>query len=117
MAVYELPAGCVPTPLHSLLGHDSPELNLVLTIALARAEVIFAQDIMTRKVSLVYGHYLTELLKAAERLREQGWTIDIDEAPRKIAAIELDMDGDDLNRLLMLITETKGRHDYKPADA
>ena len=95
-------------PFHALFGEDNINPNDHLdrdpSAVIAAADVVFAQDVMTGHRALVYGRKLLERI-AADKTTET----------RTVLVVAVDMDTDELERLIALVLVVKGCHDYQPA--
>ena len=92
--------------IHALLADDgSPNVqpDFDARQIIQAADVILGMDVMTRGTFIVYGReFLNEL---AEGRR--------DPQIAAIVKIELDQDSDELDGLLALVEQIKGRHEFE----
>lgn len=70
---------------------------------LAEAEVIIGRDVMTGNEFILYGR--DTIQRVANNLEEEG-------APVLCIALDQGAESDDLERVIVLISAVKGRHDY-----
>lgn len=70
------------------------------------AEVVVAVDVMSGRESLLFGRRILEQVVAGSLDRDPV-----------VLKVELDMETDDLERMLALIRVTKGHDDYRACDA
>lgn len=94
-------------PIHALFAQDNVSPNETLprhpADVVASADVVLAQDVMTGRQALVYGRSVLEAIAAGGQADEVA-----------VLAVELDMDTDELERLIALVRVVKGGDDYKP---
>jgi hypothetical protein len=76
--------------------------NPAMTATLNAAQVIFGIDVMTRNEFLVYGR------KALEKIQRTGKS-----KPLAVLYIEVDQEGDELEKLCAMVEVVKGRCDYR----
>lgn len=69
----------------------------------ASADVVLAQDVMTGRQAVVYGRNVLEAIAASGQADELA-----------VLAVELDMDTDELERLVALVRVIKGHDEYQP---
>jgi hypothetical protein len=95
-------------PFHALFAADNLNPNAHLgrdpSAVVASADVVLAQDVMTGRQSLIYGRKLLEMIVASGKGEEA-----------EFLAVELDLDTDELERLIALVRVIKGHDDYQPA--
>lgn len=94
-------------PIHALFAEDDigPNESLAPHPAdvVASADVVLAQDVMTGRQALVYGRSVLEAIAASRQADELA-----------VLVVELDMDTDELERLIALVRVVKGHDDYQP---
>lgn len=94
-------------PFHALFAEDNigPNESLAPHPAdvVASADVVLAQDVMTGRQALVYGRSVLGAIAAGGQAAEVA-----------VLAVELDMDTDELERLVALVRVVKGHDDYQP---
>jgi len=95
-----------PLPFHALFAEDNinPNEDLARHPAdvVASADVVLAQDVMTGRQALVYGRKVLEAIAAGRQADALA-----------VLAVELDMDTDELERLVALVRVIKGHDDYQ----
>lgn len=92
-------------PIHALFAADQASPNDALETdpreLISTADIVIAVDVMTRNKSLVYGRRILEGIIASGKSK-----------PVVVLPVELDMETDELERLLVLLEIVKGHHDY-----
>lgn len=94
-------------PINSLFdGSFGPNLKADFDprVVIRQAEVIIAVDVMSREQSLVYGRKLLNEMATGK----------IPNRELRGLRISLDMESEELAKLLMLVFVTKGVVDYRP---
>jgi len=85
-------------PINALF--ENPDFDLT---GLHEADLILGSDVMSQQDFLVYGRdTLEEIARSGE------------ERLLKIVRIELDEETEELEQLIGLVSEIKGKHDYQP---
>jgi len=96
-------------PIHALFAEDNINPNEELACdpseLMAAVEVVFAVDVMSGGRALVYGKDVLEDIVATGQSR-----------PVQVLGVELDMETDELERLVALVRVVKGHDDYRPTD-
>lgn len=96
----------ITVPFHALFAEDNINPNEDLPghpgKFVTTADVVLAQDVMSGHQALVYGRSVLKRIAAGE-------AIDVE-----VLAVELDMDTDELERLIALVRVLKGHDDYQP---
>ena len=92
--------------IHALFAEDginpNPESADDPREIVARADVVFAVDVMTGKKALVFGRSVLERIVAGGAAE-----------PAQVLEVELDMKTDELERLVALTRVVKGHDDYR----
>lgn len=89
-------------PFHALVDESSNGLNLESDSQslLDEAEVVIARDVMTDYETIVFGR------QRFEEYEKEGGI-----APSMLT-VGLDIETEELDRLIVLVEDVKGRHDY-----
>ena len=95
----------IAIPINALFDGNGPNLSADPRGTLRKAQLIFGVDVMTRNRFLVYGR------PDLERIVSTGQKMEM-----VMAAVELDEETDELEKLLALVQVVKGRHDYEQED-
>jgi len=94
-------------PIHALFAEDNINPNEEWEIdprqLVDSADVVLAVDVMTGNKALVYGR------SALEEIAQSGKGRKLE-----VLEVELDMETDELERLLALMRVMKGHDDYQP---
>jgi hypothetical protein len=97
--------------IHALLAEDGVSPNVQPDFdarqILQAADVILGMDVMTRGTFIVYGRDFLANVSDARK----------DAQIAALIKVELDQDSDELAKLLSLVDNVKGRHEFqKPSD-